>query len=202
MLPVRKTHHLPIVFQPLDLHGVTKPVPTVVCPTRGEVLTVGTCGACGEFRRIDFTHDGHPVVSCATRAVDEPPAPDDPDLCEAQSVLRVPHVCAGPDTTISDVLSYVARRRTQDVIPVLDMSARPVGLVTCDEIVQLFKCGADPRTPLSAFMNLVFARVKPHTRLREAAALRPAGPFRGVVVVGNDQTFLGLVAASELPEAC
>jgi hypothetical protein len=201
MLPVRKTHHLPIVFQPLDLHGVTKAVPTVVCPTRGEVLTVGTCGGCGEFRRIEFTYDGQPVVSCVTRATYEPPAPDDPDISEAQNVLRVPHVCAAPDTTISDVLPYVARRHAQEVIPVLDMCARPVGLAACEKIVHLFKHGADPQARLSSFMDVVFARVYPHTRLREAAAQRPEGAYRGVVVVGYDETFLGLVAASELPQA-
>lgn len=198
MLPLRKTHHLSIVFRPLDLHGVTKPVPTVVCHARGEVMTVGNCGACGAFRRIDFTHDGLPVVCCVTRGPYEPPAPDDPDFTEAQSVLRVPPVCAAADTTIRDVLPYMEEPGMHDIIPVLDLTARPAGLVPCTEIARLIEAGASLDTYLSTFMNPVFARVTPRTSLREAAARRPESIFRGVVVVGHDGTFLGLVAAEDL----
>lgn len=189
-----KMRRLPIVFRALDLDGVTKPVPTAVCPVRGDLMTVGICGLCQDFRRIVFDEHARPIVCCI--------APDDSprrhaDL-EVQHVLRVPVVCGAPDTTIADVLPYLDLRRPWDVIPVLDQAAKPLGVATGSELHALIASGLDGRTVLTAVMNSRIARVTPHTKLTDATSARLPGGFRGVVIVSDAGDFLGLVDEGDL----
>lgn len=188
-----KTHRLPIVFRALDLEGTTKPVPTAVCPVRGDLMTVGNCGLCQDFRSIVFDEHGRPIVCCIGHDESAPRAP-----LEVRDVLRVPVVCGAPDTTIADVLPYLDLRRPWDVFPVLDRAAKPMGVITCGELQARIATGLDVRTALTSVMNPHFARVTPRTKLSDAANARPSEGFRGAVVVTDSGDFLGLVDEGDL----
>src|ERR1700761_8640226 len=116
MPPPVKIRRLPIVFRALDIEGLTKPIAAVVCPARHDVITVGSCGVCGEFRRIDFTDEGQPMVCCTPTPARTRPE----DATKVKDVLRVPALCAAPATTIKAVFPYLTLEQPETVIPVLD----------------------------------------------------------------------------------
>ena len=128
MRRVPTSRQLPVIFQALDLEGKTKPVPTLVCPVRGDVMTVGNCGRCRDFRRVEFTEDSRPVLCCSTDHIADQP------IERVQDLLRVPVVCTAPDTVLALVAPYLATGTNTDAIPVLDSAARPVGFVSIREM--------------------------------------------------------------------
>jgi CBS domain-containing protein len=186
--------HLPVVFRSLDVEGKTKPVPTLVCPVRADVMTVGSCGRCSDFRRIEFTGDSLPVLCCTIH----------PDHAHAaryervQEVLRVPVVCTAADTTLAVVLPYLALGTALDAIPVLDSEARPIGLVTIREARRLAEAGIPLETLLSEVMSTQFVCVLPETSLSYASQLMVQTEAQRLVVVAADGAFLGLVTQHDM----
>jgi CBS domain-containing protein len=188
----RPTRHLPVVFHALDIEGKTKAVPALICPVRGDLMTVGSCGRCREFRRIEFTTSGHPVLCCSE------------DECEAddaervQSVLQVPAVCTASDTTLATALQYSTLAMQEDAIPVLDWDSSPIGFVTVRELQQLQSAGVPPAATLSEVMNRQVVCVLPETTLADACELLAVTEAERLFVVGVDGSFLGLVTAHGL----
>lgn len=186
-----RVRHLPVVFRSLDVEGKTKPVPTLVCPVRADVMTVGSCGRCSDFRRIEFTEDSSPVLCCvihSDHALDGTARNE-----RVQDVLRVPVVCTAADTTLAVVLPYLALGTALDAIPVLDSEARPIGLVTIREARRLVEAGIPLETRLSEVMSTQFVCVLPETSLSYASQLMVDTEAQRLVVVAADGAFLGLV---------
>src|SRR5438132_1415185 len=122
--PIR-TRRLPVVFRALDVEQKTKLVPVLLCPAHGALMTVGNCGRCERFRRIEFTEQGAPVVACAA----DPARPAWPaairDDAHVQSLVRVPSLCVARDTPIAEILPFLGPHSSSDAIPILDDDARP-----------------------------------------------------------------------------
>ena len=192
-----KKQRLPIMVRALDIEGVTMGVPTVLCPSRRDVMTVGTCRQCRGFRRLERDERGKAVLTCVPLEHVER-AHLDVHACEVKDVLRVPMACAAPDTTLGSIQPYLELHQPEDVIPVLDWSARPIGLITIAGLQRLIRGGAELSCRLSSVMSVHFAVAAPSMSLADAARLPNDSEFRGVIVVDVDDTFLGLVPASEL----
>lgn len=186
----RKPVRLPIAIRALDVEDLTQPVETVLCPARHDRITVDSCRQCRDFRRIEpsATHDS--VVCCGSRE----------SACTAsvQQKVQLPSVCATVNTTLAIVLQYADCLRPWEAIPVLDMQARPVGIVTSSELNHLRACRRDPTTPLKHVMSTSFATVFPCMSLVDAARLRAARCFRGVIVVSEGDRFVGVVWEPDL----
>jgi CBS domain-containing protein len=58
--------------------------------------------------------------------------------------------------------------------------------------------GFDPSQRLGRVMQSSFATAYPSMSLVDAAQLRPANGYRGVIVVSEDDTFLGIVSEPDL----
>jgi CBS domain-containing protein len=199
LLPIR-TRRLPIVFRALDVEGKTKPLPVLLCPAHGALMTVGNCGRCARFRRVEFTEQGAPVVACAAdrdRPARSVVARDD---AQVQSLVRVPSLCVAQDTPIAEILPFVGPHSSADAIPVLDEDARPIGLVSRADLRCMIASGVALSTAVSTALRTLPIRVLPETSLGEALALQTCSVRRDCVVVGADGTFLGLLPASELSD--
>lgn len=183
------TRRLPIVFTPLDVESKTKPVATVVCPVRGELMTVGNCGACPRFVRIEFTAESKPVLACTSG-----PART---TC-LQQTLRLPTVCAAEDTTLRSLQHHLGPELQQDTIPVLDRQARPVGLARVADLAHELEDPSQLDVPLSQLANRRLVRATPETSAGDALRLALATGQRELVVVGSGGMFLGLVRARDL----
>jgi len=191
----RTTRHLPVVFRALDVEGKTKPVATLICPVRADVMTVGNCGRCQEFRRIEFTLSGHPVLCCAGVEEHEVEAVE-----LVQSALRVPAVCTAADTTLATALQYSTLVRSEDAIPVLDWDASPLGSIRVSDLTRLELAGVPRAATLSEVMSRQVLGVLPETTLADARELLAVTESTQLFVVGADGSFLGQVTASDLDE--
>jgi len=189
----RPTRHLPVVFHALDIEGKTKAVPALICPVRADLMTVGSCGRCQEFRRIEFTNDGHPVLCCSAAEDHEADAVE-----RVQSALQVPAVCTAPDTTLATALQYSTLATQEDAIPVLDWDSSPIGFVTVRELKQLQSAGIPPAATLSEVMSRQVVCVLPETTLADACELLAVTESAQLFVVGADGSFLGLITPHDL----
>jgi CBS domain-containing protein len=193
MTHYRPTRHLPVVFHAMDIERKTKPVPALICPVRSDLMTVGSCGRCQEFRRIEFTSDGQPVLCCT--ALDEHER--DP-VARVQAALRVPVMCTAPDTTLAVVLEHSALALEHDVIPVLDWDSSPVGFVTLGELNQLLRAGIPASATLAEVMTRQVVCILPETTVADARELLAETESAQLFVVGADGTFLGLATQRDL----
>ena len=187
---------LPIVFRPLDLEGKTKPVPSVACPVRADVMTVGNCGRCIDFRQIDFDEDGRPVLCCTRDGRGK--HGDGPHAARVQDVLRVPVICTAPDTALAVILPYLRAGTALDAIPVLDLHARPIGFLTLAEARRLVAAGIALDTTMEEVMGRQIVCALPETRLSDAADLLTETDSKQLFGVAADGTFLGLVTMHDL----
>ena len=192
MRSFRMMRHLPIVFRALDLESRTKPVPSVACPVRAELMTVGNCGRCTEFRRIEFADDGTPVLCCTSRCARQQRE------ARVQNSVHVPVVCAAADTELAVILPYVGRATALDSIPVLDRDARPIGFLTVDDARRLIASGLSLDTTLAEVMSRQVVCVLPETSVDDALQLLADTDSRQLFAVAPDGTFLGIVAQREL----
>lgn len=183
------TRRLPIVFRSLDLEEKTKPVPCVVCPVRADIMTVGNCGRCPDFKRIEFSDDAQPMLRCATQL--RLAGATDPQ--RVQAVLRVPVFCAAADTTLASVLPYLILGTAQDAIPTLDSEARPMGFVTISELRILVQAGVPLDTALVDVMSQRMTCVLPETSLEDAERRVAREDSQRLMAVNPDGTFLGCV---------
>lgn len=188
-----RIRRLPIVFRALDVEEHTKPVPSLLCPQSGAMMTVGSCGRCAQFRRIELRRDGSPVLACMPEAVHPPSS-------SIQSLLRVPNLCVAQDTPIGEILPFLGRRSGVDPIPVLDHAARPVGLVDRTVLRDWIAHGRALSTPVASLMRTLVTRVLPETRITDATAHATFGACRDYVVVDADGTFLGLASRAKPAE--
>lgn len=182
---------LPIAIRALDLEEKTKRVASVLCPKRGAMITVGNCGRCEWFRRVDFTERGTPELACVAAPEDDA----EPRACDAaklHELVQVPNLCVAQDTPILEVLPFVGSTSGSDPIPVLDKAGRPLGVVDRTLLRERIACGVALSTPLASLMKTLLARVLPDTPLADVRALQSIGR-RDCVVVSEDGTFLGLV---------
>lgn len=198
MQPFRKTFHLPVVFRPLDIEEFTKPQGVVLCPVRNEPVTLGTCGHCDDFARVEFDARSKPHV-CCTPCFPHRPRGLSSARGFVKEVLRVPLLSASEGTPVSVFIPYVDLQRPWDAIPVLDRQARPIGVVSNETLRKVVEIDHD--RAIESVMSVDFARVFPWQSVAEAAAARPETAFRGVVVIAGDGTFLGMVCETDLPEA-
>ena len=187
-----RSRTLPIVFRSLDVESKSKPVPTLVCPVRSDLMTAGNCGRCASFRRIDFTDDGQPVLCCAT----------DPKHGELKAhvhdLLRVPVVCAVGDTTLAVVLPYLSLGTPLDVIPVLDADARPIGSLTIRDARRLVAAGIPLDTTLAEVISRQIVCVLPETTLADAGELLAETEAAQLFAVGPDGVFLGVLSRRDV----
>ncbi|HKP60635.1 MAG TPA: CBS domain-containing protein [Polyangiales bacterium] len=187
-----RTRQLPVVFHPLDLEGKTRPVPTLVCPVRGDVMTVGGCGRCPDFRHIEFTQDSRPVLCCSTNRRARTA------VARVQDLLRVPVACTAPDTTLGLLEPLLQAGATDDVVPVLDLAARPIGFVATEELRRLLRAGIPRETAMSEVMSRLMVCVLPETTLEEARALLAETQSSQLFAVAADGSFLGLIAPRDV----
>ena len=193
MTRYQPTRHLPVVFQALDIEEKTRPTPLLICPVRGDVMTVGGCGRCQEFRRIEFTLSGEPVLCCS--AMDRC-ATDDVE--RVQTMIRVPALCTAPDTTLEIVLQHAELAPQEDPIPVLDWDSSPLGFVTLRELIQLQRAGIPPAVTLSEVMSHQVVCVLPETTVADACELLSETQSPQLFVVGADGGFLGLFTTKDI----
>jgi CBS domain-containing protein len=192
--PRQRSHDLPVTFHPLDLEAKTRPVPSLVCPERRDLMTVGNCARCRDFCRIDFSQAGQPLLRCETRAVR-----GGTHLSErVQDLLRVPVLCAAPDTTLQSIVSFLDLGMPRDAIPVLDLDARPIGVLSIQDIHRLIRGGIPLQTTVSEVMSRLIVCVLPETALTDAAQLLLETQSAQLFAVTADGTFLGLLAEHDL----
>ncbi|HKU43250.1 MAG TPA: CBS domain-containing protein [Polyangiales bacterium] len=184
-----RTRRLPIVFTPLDVESKTKPLPAVICPVRGSLLTVGTCGQCPGFARIEFNVYSKPVLACAASA------PPEPTL---HRFVALPTVCAAEDTRLATLQQHLESEPEQSCVPVLDRRARPVGLVPIAALRREIANASQLDVPASKLADPQFLRASPHMTLGDAQRLLTATEGREIVVVNHDESFSGLVQARDL----
>lgn len=189
---MKKLVTLPLVLRPLDLENVTQPVPTVTCPVRNELMTVGNCKQCRVFRGVAdklCCAPGEHRVRRGTAAR---------QALEVRDVLRVPPICAASDTALSTVLPYLEWLGPTEVIPVLDRGAKPIGVMVAATLKRISAQGIAGTTPLMRVMCTRLAIVPTYISLHDASRLRPDSEFRGAIAVADDDTFLGVVFESDL----
>jgi CBS-domain-containing membrane protein len=118
-----------------------------------------------------------------------------------QEKVQLPHVCASVDTPLASLLPYADTLQPWEAIAVLDAQARPVGIMMGAELQRLRANRSDPTLRLQRIMSTSFATVFPCMSLVDAARLRANNCFRGVIVVAEDETFLGVVSEPDLERA-
>lgn len=187
---------LPIVFRPLDVEGKTKPVPLVWCPDRVASMTVGICGRCQQFSRVEFTELSRPVLACGGRS--RALRSRKPHPRQVVELARVPLLCVADDTPLGALLPQLDRLADDEWVPVLDRDARPIGLAPARDLRKL----AARRVPLSTPVSLVTYSpplcVFPDTTLDDARQMVAAHGVAVLVVVAPDGTFLGMLGARDL----
>lgn len=183
-----------IVFHTLDLEGLSKPVPTVLCPARAERVTVEGCTQCVDFRRVELDDDAAPVLCCANVAAS---LPADMHTSKVIAALFVPSVCVSPDTPMLALLPYLDRSPPWNIIPVIDREARVLGVIDVDVVSRELKSGLALDVAVGDVMSTCFAMVTPNTRVCDAASQRPDIGFRGVIVVTPLGRLVGLVPEHE-----
>ncbi len=182
---------LPIVFRALDLEAKTRPAPSVVCPVRAAVMTVGSCGRCAAFKRIEFDEAGCPVLCCDSGAAG----------CHArkrvQALLRVPVACCAPDTTLAAILPYVGMLAPRDAFPVLNWDSTLLGFLTVHDAQRLVESGISLDTKLCELMSRQPICVLPETELEDAVQLLLDTGAAQLFAVAPDGAFLGVLPANE-----
>jgi len=185
--------HLPVVFRALDLESKTKPVPCLVCPVRADLMTVGNCGRCTDFRRIEFDEDSRPMLHCVGGGGMAAAARD-----RVQDIVRVPVVCTAPDTTLAVILPYLQLGTGLDAIPVLDLEARPIGFMTVAEARRLVQAGIALDTTVEDVMSRQLVCLLPETSLSDAAEVLDATESGQLFAVAADGSFLGVVTMRDI----
>lgn len=192
-----KVVRLPIASRALDIHELTQPVETVMCPARHDISSVDNCRQCRDFRRIEHGDMGAVLVCCGSRESARQFAP----TLLVQEKLQLPHVCASVESTLASVLPYAETLQPWDAIPILDRQTRPVGIITGAELQRLIANRCDPAQPLERAMSTSFTTVFPCMSLADAAQLRGRNSFRGAIVVSDEDRFLGVVSEPDLERA-
>lgn len=192
-----KPFRLPIVTRALDIEELTLPVQTVLCPARHDRITVGNCRQCRDFRRIEHSAVHGPVVCCGSGDSVKQPV----STLSVQQRAQLPSLSVRASTTLGAVLAHAEGLRPWEGIPVLDMESRPIGIVMGSELIRLRAARTDPALPLGRVMSTSFATVFPCMSLVDAAQLRAAHRFRGVIVVSDEEQFLGVVWEPDLERA-
>jgi CBS domain-containing protein len=193
-----KPFRLPIVTCALDFEELTQPVQTVLCPARHDRITVGNCRQCRDFRRIEQSAAHGPVVCCG--AGDS--ARQSSSKLSVQQAAQLPSLSVRASTPLSTLLSYADGLRAWEGVPVLDMAARPIGILMSSELTRLRAARPDPTLVVGMIMSTSFTTVFPCMSLVDAAQLRAAHLFRGVIVVSEMEQFLGVVWEPDLERAC
>lgn len=198
MTAVPKMRQLPIVFRALDLEDKTRPIAEVVCPLRADVMTVGNCGRCRHFRRIDFTPAGEPILCCAP-GVGRRVTDSERGIPKCvHDLVRVPVVCVAPDTELAVVLPYLGWTTHLEAIPVLGWDGRPLGFFSVHEARRLYAAGVPLDTEIWELMSRALVCVLPETSLFEAKRLVEEAGALQLFAVSADGTFVGVVHGSDL----
>ena len=170
---------------------------TVLCPVRYNPITVGNCRQCRDFRRIEHSDAGTAVVCCGSRES----ARQRSRTVSVHEKVQLPHVCASIDTPLATLLSHADTLQPWEAIVVLDFQVRPVGIIMGAELHRLRANRSDPTQLVQRIMSTSYATVFPCMSLVDAAQLRGHNCFRGVIVVAEDETFLGVVSESDIERA-
>lgn len=189
-----KVVRLPITSRALDIDELTRPVQIVGCPARHDVVTVDNCRQCRDFRRIEHSDPGQVVVCSGSRDA----ATQLKHTVSVQQKVQLPHVCASIDTTLSALLPYADTLQPWEAIPVLDPQARPVGVLMGSELHRLSAGRMNATQRAERIMSTSFATVFLCMSLADAAKLRSHSCFRGVIVVSEHNTFVGVVSELDL----
>jgi CBS domain-containing protein len=187
---------LPVIVRPLDVELATRPVATVLCPLRADVVAVGNCRQCESFRFEQQTAHGKLVVACVP-----PTGHGAAPRGDVRHVVRMPLVCAAADTSVQQLIPYIALQQPWDIVPVLDWNAAPIGVLINGALKRLVEDGLDPQTKVTAVMQRKFAVASPCMSLSDAARMCSNGPVRDLIVANADGTFLGIVSEAKLPTA-
>lgn len=192
-----KPFRLPIVTCALDFEDLTQPVQTVLCPTRHDRITVGNCRQCRDFRRIEESAIHGAVVCCGSGDT----ARQSISTLSVQQAAKLPSLSVRATTPLSVVLPYADGLRPWEGVPVLDMQAKPIGILMASDLSRFRAARLDPTLAVGRVMSTSFATVFPCMSLADAAQLRAAHRFRGVIVISETEQFLGVVWEPDLERA-
>lgn len=182
------------MMRALDIQELTRPVQTVMCPARHNTITVSNCRQCRDFRRIEQSPVHGALVACSARDAPQSAA-------SVRDKVQLPSVCASVHSTLAALLSYADSLHPWQAVPILDHQTKPVGILTGLELNRLRNARVDPSQRLQRLMSTSFATVFPCMSLADAARMRSDHVFRGVVVVSEDDVFVGVVWEPALERA-
>ena len=194
----QKVARLPIATRALDIEDLTRPVQVVMCPARNNIITVGNCRQCRAFRQIEQGNKGAWLSCSGVRG----PVTRSTSSASVQEHVHLPHLCASIASSLATLLANADTLQPWEAIPILDFQTRPVGVALAADLQQLSGSGCDPALRVEQWMSTSFVTVFACMSLADAAQLRANSRFRGVVVVADDDTFLGVVSEPDLDRAC
>jgi CBS domain-containing protein len=173
----------------LDIQELTQPVQTVLCPARHDIITVGNCRQCRDFRGTEQSPVQGSFVACNTHDTKAHSA----SALSVRERVQLPSLCASVHSTLAVLLPYADNLRPWEAIPILDREAKPVGIVSSVDLSRFRAAQLDPSQRLQRLMSTSFVTVFPSMSLADAARLRAEHTFRGAVVVSEDDAFIGVV---------
>lgn len=192
-----KQRRLPIAMRALDIQELTRPVQTVLCPVRHAIITVGNCRQCRDFRRIEQSPVQGPFVVCSARDTPTHAA----SALAVRELVQLPSICASAHDSLAVLLPHAQSLRPWEAVVILDQQAKPVGIVTSSELRRFRAAQVDLSQRLQRLMSTSFATVFPCMSVVDAARLRAEHSFRGLVVVSEDDAFVGVVWEPALERA-
>lgn len=190
---------MPVVFHSLDVERKTKEVPCVICPVRRDLMAVGGCAYCSEFKCVEFDADSKPVLSCGRlRPWNAASRASRPRVVD---VMRMPLIVTAADSPLDSVREYLELGCATDAIVVLDKLARPLGFVSVGQLRIAFGAMTEDETrefTLAALVDADIPCATPDTTLQAAIDLLARTKAPGLFVVSVEGMFLGSVSRTEL----
>jgi hypothetical protein len=191
-----RTRALPIAFRPLDVEGRSKPVPLVECPRRRAEVLVAVCSQCQHAHKVAFGPDRIPVLLCDSGHSDIGATAYAASLCVGD-VMRSPNLCIAGSSTIGVLLPHVAPL-TRGIVVVLDLAARPIGVLSVARLHEAIRAGLDLEATADSLLGEPWEALSADAALSEACARFAAGARDPLLVLGPSGALLGLLCASDL----
>jgi CBS domain-containing protein len=175
---------------------------TVLCPSRGVALSVGTCLDCHYcFGR---TYAGEPALVClhpAARRPDKPPRPlrmpSPAELTALSQIMTRNVACIVPDLGIGE-LGTLLLDRNISAAPVVDAYGRPIGVVSKTDLVRYYHDdGGTDATVADVMMPMAFTLTE-DAPIAYAAALMAVEDVHHLPIVAGDGRVVGIISALDI----